>query len=114
MQLSMKPYTEYGSLAWLSAPKTFLAKTDRNIKKSIRTIMFKKKTWLCQTLLQIPKYKPFGISNEDNTRKIHVETYKWWTAKANKRQILHQNLYIKLPIEDKQWLQMATNNLPID
>ena len=28
----IKPYTEYGALAWSSAPKAYLAKTNRNIK----------------------------------------------------------------------------------
>lgn len=38
----IKPHTEYDELAWSSAPKIYLMKIDRNIKKSIRTITFKK------------------------------------------------------------------------
>ena len=46
----IKPYTEYGNLAWGRAAKTNLAKIDRSLRKAIRIIMFKGKMETVQPL----------------------------------------------------------------
>ena len=89
----IKPYTEYGALAWSSAPKTYLAKTERNIKKSIRTIMFKIKHDSVK-----PYYKYLNINPLKHQIKILQGKFMWklistWTPKINKRKIFPQKKY---------------------
>ena len=61
----IKRYTEYGALAWSPAPKIYLAKNDRNIKKPIRTIMFTKKHASVE-----PYYKYLNINPLEDQVKI--------------------------------------------
>ena len=37
----IKPYTEYGNLAWGGAAKSNLSKINRSLRKAIRIMMFK-------------------------------------------------------------------------
>ena len=39
----IKPFTEYGILAWGGAPRTHLNKVSRSLKKAVRVMMFKDK-----------------------------------------------------------------------
>ena len=39
----IKPYLEYGSLTWEGAPKTTLSIIDRNIRKTLRIMIFRKR-----------------------------------------------------------------------
>ena len=39
----IKPYLEYGSLTWERAPKTTLSIIDRNIRKTLRIMIFRKR-----------------------------------------------------------------------
>lgn len=52
-----------------------------------------RKPWLSEALLQISKYKPFSTSNNDTAKIIHLESYEWWTAYSNKRQIPSKSKY---------------------
>ena len=39
----IKPFTEYGVLAWGGAPKTHLIKIERSLNKAVRIMLFKGK-----------------------------------------------------------------------
>ena len=39
----IKPYREYGILAWGGAPRTHLNKVSRNLKKAVIVMMLRKK-----------------------------------------------------------------------
>ena len=68
----IKPHTEYGALAWSSGPETYLATIDRNIKKSIRAIMFKTKHDSIK-----PYYKYLNINPLEHQIKILQGKFLW-------------------------------------
>ena len=46
------PFTENGVLAWGGAPKTPFIKTERNLNKALRVMLFKGKFESAQSLFQ--------------------------------------------------------------
>ena len=48
----IKPFTEYGVLAWGGAPKTHLIKIERSLNKAVRIMLFKGKSESAQPLFQ--------------------------------------------------------------
>ena len=88
-----KPYTEYGALAWSSAPKTYLVKIDRNLKKSITTSMFKKKHDTFKSY-----YKYLNINFLEHQIKILQGKFMWKLINDE-----HQKL-----IKDKYSLKRGT------
>ena len=55
----IKPYTEYGTLAWSSAPITYLTKIESSIRKFIRTIMVKMKHDTVKSYYKYLNINPF-------------------------------------------------------
>ena len=89
----IKPYTEYGTLACSSAPKAYLAKIDRNIKKSIRGIMFKKKHNYVKLY-----YKYLNTNHLEHHIKILQGKFMW--------KLIHDEQ--PKPIKDKFSLKRST------
>ena len=57
---SIKPYIDYGTLAWGGAAKT---KIDRSIRKTIRLMMFKEERHIVKPLHEYLKILPVNLNN---------------------------------------------------
>ena len=60
----MKPYIDYGTLAWGGAARTHLTKIDRSIRKTIRLMMFKEKRHTAKPLYEYLKILPVSLNNK--------------------------------------------------
>ena len=60
----IKPYIDYGTLAWGGTAKTHLTKIDRSIRKTIRLMMFKEKRHTVKPLYEYLKKLPVTLNNK--------------------------------------------------
>ena len=58
----IKPFTEYGVLAWGGAPKTHLIKIERSLNKAVRIMLFKGKYESAQPLFQYLNIVPLHLN----------------------------------------------------
>ena len=58
----LKPFNEYGVLAWGGAPKTHLIKIERNLNKAVRIMLFKGKFESAHPLFQYLNFVPLHLS----------------------------------------------------
>ena len=56
------PHLNYGTPAWGGAAKTHLNKTDRNLRKTIRLMMFKDKKHIAEPLYKYLKILPLELT----------------------------------------------------
>ena len=59
----IKPYIDYGTLAWGGTAKTHLTKIDRSIRKTIRLMMFKEERHIVKPLHEYLKILPVNLNN---------------------------------------------------
>ena len=58
----IKPFTEYGVLAWGGAPKPHLIKIERSLNKAVRIMLFKGKFESAQPLFQYLNVVPLHLN----------------------------------------------------
>ena len=58
----IKPFTEYGVLAWGGAPKTHIVKIERSLNKAVSIMLFKGKFESAQPLSQYLNIVPLHLN----------------------------------------------------
>ena len=99
---SLKPYIEYGNLAWSGAPKAKIKLINRSTKRSIRTMKDIDKFESLKPFYECLKILPF----KDNT-KLLQNRFMWKLAN-----VVHPNsISEKFPLTYREAIKIIKTNL---